>query len=128
MGLDGAELDGCRLAGDTPVYPCWAVLPMGFSWSLYFAQAANAQLAAQVLGTTPCRGLSDRGPTVVLRPAAGIIKEHYVYVDNWGCLCSDEDAAKEAVSKWVEAFEAEDLKLHLHFDAQAQFCGKIKTP
>ena len=48
----------------------------------------------------------------MLRPATGIHKEHYVYVDNLGCLCSDEGSANEAVSKWVEAFEAEDLKLH----------------
>ena len=73
----------------SPVTVGWAVLPMGFSWSLFFAQAGNADLAASEVGTTPSSGLSDRGPTLVIRPASGPVLEHYTYVDNLGVFCSD---------------------------------------
>eukprot|EP00974_Lingulodinium_polyedra_P074124 7182721-Lingulodinium_polyedra.AAC.1 len=57
------------------VRPAWAVLPMGFTWSLYFTQASNTRLAAQasrLLGAPP--PLTDRGPPLVVEaavPAAG---------------------------------------------------------
>eukprot|EP00972_Heterocapsa_arctica_P082067 12095367-Heterocapsa_arctica.AAC.1 len=31
VGLDGSTLDGRVLQHDDGVYPCWAVLPMGFT-------------------------------------------------------------------------------------------------
>ena len=36
------------LSPDEDIYPCFSVLPMGFSWSLYFAQSANESLAGDV--------------------------------------------------------------------------------
>ena len=60
LGLQGSWLHGRLLDASSPVTPGWAVLPMGFSWSLYFAQVANASLAAIPLGPGAHEGLHDR--------------------------------------------------------------------
>ncbi|CAK0815512.1 unnamed protein product, partial [Prorocentrum cordatum] len=41
FGLEGAVAGGRHLGRASPVYPAWAVLPMGFTWSLWFAQRMN---------------------------------------------------------------------------------------
>ena len=48
----------------------------------------------------------------MMRPGEQITHEHFVYVDNLGCFCSDEEDAKRTVSEWVTAFESRELLLH----------------
>ena len=52
------------------VYPCLSVLPMGFSWSLFFAQKLNEELVEASLGLEPGSLAPDRGNAGVATEAA----------------------------------------------------------
>eukprot|EP00959_Pyramimonas_sp_CCMP1952_P406309 8515574-Pyramimonas_sp.AAC.1 len=49
------------------VWPMSQSLPMGFSWSLFFAQAANQSRLDRQPSLARSLRLSDRGPPLVLR-------------------------------------------------------------
>eukprot|EP00972_Heterocapsa_arctica_P011355 1666229-Heterocapsa_arctica.AAC.1 len=77
--LEGKLLD--RRAG---VYPCWGVLPMGFTWSLYIAQVINQDVAARSCPSLVGTRLSDLGPPLVFKIGRGSPRPngplaHYVY-------------------------------------------------
>eukprot|EP00959_Pyramimonas_sp_CCMP1952_P127177 2660314-Pyramimonas_sp.AAC.1 len=80
-----SEVEGTKVRASTAIYPCWQVLPMGFSWSLYFAQRANEEVSRRSSALLWEPSLSDHGPPLVFAPG-GPPKEvrHYVYVDNLG--------------------------------------------
>eukprot|EP00972_Heterocapsa_arctica_P042107 6207381-Heterocapsa_arctica.AAC.1 len=76
VGLGGSTLDGRVLQHDDGVYPCWAVLPMGFTWSLYNAQRANERLAsAGIPARVPL--FHDRGPPLVMKANASKQRAFY---------------------------------------------------
>ena len=67
VGLDGTTLDGTLLLAETPAVPCWNRLPMGCSWSLFFAQMVTEskmesveQLRHAVCGSDGGRGIGRR--------------------------------------------------------------------
>ena len=43
--MTGEMLEGQRLESHTAIWPCWRVLAMGFSWSLFLAQSCNEEKA-----------------------------------------------------------------------------------
>ena len=52
--VTGQVADGVTLHASTMVHPCWAVLPMGFTGSLYSAQSLGEELtAAEAAERTP---------------------------------------------------------------------------
>lgn len=77
LGLAGEEVKGVRLGPESLVTVGWAVLPMGLSWSLCFAQVANAELAARVLGVSREAGLRDDGPPMGIRGPPARLVEHF---------------------------------------------------
>ena len=93
----------------------WAVLPMGFSWSLFFAQAVSQHVAGMSLRQVglPSEGVDDVGPTTVLGGASedGQLK-HYVYVDNLGCFSTDRATAAKVTRTWETDFGELNLVLH----------------
>eukprot|EP00959_Pyramimonas_sp_CCMP1952_P421611 8832455-Pyramimonas_sp.AAC.1 len=63
---------------------------MGFSWSLYFAQAANQCRLDRQPSLAGSLRLSDRGPPLVLgRGTVGSELGHYMCVDNAGVIGFD---------------------------------------
>jgi hypothetical protein len=126
LGMTGWSWFGRRLGAMSPVIVGWAVLPMGFSWSLFFAPAGNADKAAREVGVAASAGLSDRGPTLVIRPAAGAALEHYTYVDNLGAFCSDRAFTEKLVARWVRSFESCRLLLH-HSEARTGVVEMLGT-
>ncbi|CAK0868534.1 unnamed protein product, partial [Prorocentrum cordatum] len=79
------EVEGIKVQTSTAIYPCWQVLPMGFSWSLYFAQRANEEVSRRSGALLRGPSLSDHGPPLVFAPGRAPQEvRHYVYVDNLG--------------------------------------------
>ena len=112
VGMAGQQLEDKVLGPRDPVWPCWAVLPMGFTWSLYFAQRANeagSLSARELLSGTP---LADRGPPLVIEAGRSDWEQHYVYVDNLGLLTGSAARADSAVDDWARGFGDKGLPLH----------------
>ena len=70
VGMVGRRLGDRTLQVGDAVIPAWSVLPMGFTWSLYYAQKANEHLAERSLQGAAQR-LFDRGPPLVLGRCSG---------------------------------------------------------
>ena len=62
MGAAGLEVGGRRLGRTEAVTPRWAVLPMGFTWSLWIAQNINEATVTKVAPLLPGAPPCDRGP------------------------------------------------------------------
>ena len=71
-----------RKAFGEVVSPCMSTLPMGWSWALFFCQAA-VSAGMQAAGAAPDEALLDRGPAHVMREGS---VRHAVYVDNFSAF------------------------------------------
>ena len=60
LGLSWWE--GERVTEDTVLYPLAQSLPMGWAWSLYFAQEANTRQMELTKELSGAQLLQDRGP------------------------------------------------------------------
>ena len=89
LGVVGEEIDGRVCEAKDVLYPCCASLPIGFAWSLYFAQAATSHQFSRTPGLEESQELIDRGAVVVLNWRFCKKKGRYVYVDNMGVLGYD---------------------------------------
>ena len=118
-------------AGD-PVLLGWAGLPMGCTWSLYFAQEANTHQLLRAPSLRPFGGdtsmlATDRGGAFVMEAGSGRswIGEResqgygaFVYVDNLGALVTGgtqqeaEGRASALGEEWSAHFESLGLALH----------------
>ena len=121
VGLDGTILDGVLLSAETPVVPCWNRLPMGCSWSLYFAQMVTENRLENVEQLRHAVRLCDHGTPLVLasqRGAAGAYQRSrrqqgwYGYVDNIGVLGVDRRLQKESLVAAAALFDKEGLLVH----------------
>ena len=130
VGLVGArrfESQGGVYGHDELITLGWAVLPMGYTWSLYYAQEANSHrcLEASSLSTLPSGPdalISDRGAAFVIdggrKTAENIGQGAFVYVDNLGCIVHGTETKKveartgNIVGEWSESFESAGLLLH----------------
>ncbi|CAK0882305.1 unnamed protein product [Prorocentrum cordatum] len=100
--------DGLQVAGvpaetppDAPVRPYLAVLPTGFTWSLYLAQAANEDRVCR--SPSLCKAMpagrqqpliQDQAEAFVLRAASRGVGGAYVHVDNLGAVSDDADLSE----------------------------------
>ena len=107
------ELDGEKVAPETLLYPLAESLPMGWSWSLFFAQAINSyQLARSLVGVKPLV-MSDRGLPLVFRPGQpGITVGSYVYVDNLGVMSDDPALVSREIQGVQKHFNGLGLDIH----------------
>ncbi|CAK0812006.1 unnamed protein product [Prorocentrum cordatum] len=95
------------------VWPMSQSLPMGFSWSLYFAQAANQRRLDRQPSLAGSLRLSDRGPPLVLgRGTVGSELGHYMYVDNAGVIGFDAARVTCALQEAQRDFDGDHLKFH----------------
>eukprot|EP00971_Amphidinium_carterae_P351274 6492020-Amphidinium_carterae.1 len=76
------EADGEKVETNSWIYPCWNSLPMGWSWSVYFAQEASQHI---MLGDP---GIERTGLMTDLRADMRLnaVPRHYVYIDNLGLI------------------------------------------
>eukprot|EP00435_Cladocopium_sp_Y103_P029361 s335_g7.t1 len=115
VGLDGTELEGKRLQRGDTIYPMAGSLPMGFSWSLYFAQRISELQMLKIPTLENSASMTDRGHPAVFRapvPAGEREASHYVYVDNLGVISPHQAIVKSALEEMKGLFEAEGLILH----------------
>ncbi|CAK0879749.1 unnamed protein product [Prorocentrum cordatum] len=104
------ELDGARLAPSTLVYPLARALPMGWAWSLFFAQSANSCRMLKVPSLQGAPVMTDRGPPLILdRPSS---MGHYAYVDNMGVLGTTEGAVRRGLEGAISSFGGVGLEVH----------------
>ena len=91
------------------VYPYLTVLPMGFSWSVWFAQRAcvhQVRLGPTLGSSTQLKESSER----VLEKETGLV--FYVYIDNIGIIGSDEKCVNAALEETVEILNLQGLLCH----------------
>ena len=93
------------------VWPTHMSLPMGFSWSLYYAQAANLHRLCRQPRLSESHVMSGRGPPLVLS-SDGVVAGHYMYVDNAGVLTTSEEVASNSISEAVRDFGQYGLLFH----------------
>ena len=83
------QLEGLAVDENEILFPICNSLPMGFAWSLFFAQVANATRLNRQPSLRHSLLLSDRGKALVLGPEGK--SGHYMYVDNLGLLSKVSD-------------------------------------
>ena len=113
LGVVGMRLGDKVLSADDDVSVASAMAPMGFSWSLYFAQRTSEHLFSVSLGSKSAL-FNDRNAPLVLDPRASArhLSHHYVYVDNLGLLAFDPDMVGTKLGKAVGDFNDAGLELH----------------
>ena len=114
VGLENSYVDEVFVGPLDAVYPCAGSLCQGWSWSLYFAQRANEQLALSIPLLREASLAHDRGPPVVIRVGGSTEPRQYVYVyvDNLGALGTDRVAVERSMAMWEAKFGELGLELH----------------
>ena len=111
----------CRdeLSGCSEVFPCFRVLPMGFSWSFYLAQEAHRFIASGALTNT--HFAQDCRPVPHLSQGSG--GACVIYADNATHLGSDPDSVNNRHQAVTAALEAKGLSVHEENEA-----GLVREP
>lgn len=125
VGLDGCELEGRVLGALDAVYPCYASLCQGFTWSLFFAQRVNEHQCNCCDPLADARLSNDKsGPVVFHIGQDGPFKSHYyVYVDNLGVIGQGHSRVSDIMDNLQRSFNERGLDLH----ASAVESGAVDT-
>ena len=91
---------GARVASDEIIFPCFTVLPMGFSWSLFLAQHIHLDLARGALEKTDAQVIADDAATVCFGDDQDSRMGCFVYVDNIGVLGTQADQVDALWRTW----------------------------
>ncbi|CAK0857930.1 unnamed protein product [Prorocentrum cordatum] len=98
---------GCLVAPTAKLFPRLKVVPMGWSWALWWCQSIMERIAEQSGCPEPQR-LHDG------RPAPGLSEfGHLQYVDNFVSLGYDRDAVRAAVARVAAELERRGLVVTL---------------
>ena len=108
VSMNGREVSRQTVEDDEWIYPCAGALPMGFTWSLCFAQSTNENTLHEVEGIQDVSIMNDRTQPCVLD-----IKNPWrvfgkVYVGNLGLLGSPPHARESRQNE----FGAVGLRTH----------------
>ena len=112
------EAEGEWLSPDRWVHPCFAVLPMGFKWSLYLVQEAVTKQVEAATGATADRRLQTFGGSRLI--TSGGRPLHYVYVDNVCFLGSQSEEVQTMRDRACDELDRVGLSTHEHVEAQTQ--------
>lgn len=111
--LGVSRVKGKDVHPNTPLWPMNCSLPMGFTWSLYFAQNANLSRLLAQPSLRQAHLLTDRGSPWQLCRRRGDTTEAssaqlgcYVYVDNLGVGGEPVDAVKDCIMEAQSSFNA----------------------
>ena len=96
LGLVGQRCGERTLDPDSRVRLRCAALPMGFGWSLYFAQRINEAVMGESKQLSHSTLINDSSGTVFLDVSSRTLY-HFVYVDNLGVLTLTEAEAVAVV-------------------------------
>eukprot|EP00973_Karenia_brevis_P054433 7564454-Karenia_brevis.AAC.1 len=99
-----------HLSGDEDVFPCVGTLPMGFTWSLYFAQNINEYNMETKGGFLEKDRISDKQEPVHLHRSSA--PRHYVYVDNAGIIDVELKDAAEKMKSFCKKMSDVGLSMH----------------
>ena len=125
VGIEGSTLlqNSCKvvLDSETPVSPAWSVLPMGCSWSLYFAQSVTETIASRAPALNGLSSLHDKAKDLVLGRHVGA-QAYYVHVDNSGVITKTEQVTDIVLEQWKKLFTENGLSLH-----KSELSQKIKS-
>ena len=123
------ELDGVPLAPTDLVVPRCCTLPMGFAWSLYFAQRAHEHVletGSSLFGEE--RRLRDRTPNA---DRVGQDPYHLQYVDNLGIFGTDLKRVNNMKDVGKALMDKVGLAMHEHEDAtghDVEILGHVVRP
>ena len=110
------EISGVPVSGDEWVWPACACLPMGFSWSVYFAQQVALQKVSHVDGFSLEDSLQDDIPDRCISDRL----RFFVYIDNIGVIGKNADEVNDRMRRIKEMLERCGLKTHDHEVAALQ--------
>ena len=85
--LKMTEVEGTKVSSNQTLWPMCCPLPLGFSWSLHFAQSANRTRLNRQPSLHRGVEMTYRGPPLVLGGRGQIAQTgHYMYVDDIGIV------------------------------------------
>ena len=117
LNLVGKDLGWGPLEANSLVTPCFASLPMGFTWSLYFCQVTAEDHVPRAPGMAHSVRMHDKGGALILRVCRTGCKEpnfvaHYVYVDNIGIFSIGAARTRVLLGKVMTHFGGLGLEMH----------------
>ena len=95
---------------DTLWWPGLSSLPMGFTWSTYFAQDINLEQVQLAGGIAPESLLTDASPPLVFLPDMSLAP--YVYIDNVGVAHVRKREVQDTHDAVVSGMEDVGLEMH----------------
>jgi len=86
---------GLEQYGDVDVFPCSRTLPMGFSWSVFLAQAAHEHLVSSRLGWSKSDFITRNTDSCLDRPRFSM------YIDDCGIFSTDRALCQQLQSDYI---------------------------
>ena len=108
------KIDGEYFDDNTPIFPLLETLPMGFTWSLFFALCAHEAIVERYAGLSPAGRITDF--TSGRRLKAGDTC-HLQYVDNFAVLGGDPESLTKTKERVRESMGYRGLLMREHEDA-----------
>eukprot|EP00959_Pyramimonas_sp_CCMP1952_P350631 7346176-Pyramimonas_sp.AAC.1 len=87
-----------------------AVPPVGFSWSVFWAQRINARLVREAFGMEGSVAVEDRGDGLIIgKDSAPVL---HAYVDNVGALGADKIEVQKSLANIKNVLNADKMQCH----------------
>ncbi len=103
---DSINIDGMVYEYDEPFELHWGVLPMGFTWSLYFVQKTGEANLRECASLSDSVLLSDKGASGIFLSSGRSCRPqgqaHVVYVDNLGVSRDQVDRSLSDVTNFLD--------------------------
>ncbi|CAK0838494.1 unnamed protein product [Prorocentrum cordatum] len=96
-----------------------AVFPMGFSWSVFWAQRINARLVREASGMEGSVAVEDRGGGLIISKDSAPV--FYVYVDNVGVLGADKIEVQKSLDNIKNVLNSNKMQCH-----EVQEAGQVR--
>ena len=126
VGIEGSTLlqNGCKvvLESEKLVSPAWSVLPMGCSWSLYFAQSVTEAIASRAPALNGLSPLHVKSKDLVLGRHEGA-QAYCAHVDNLGVIAKTQQEADIVLEQWKNLFTENGLSL-IRIVTEGQILGR----
>ena len=137
LHLVGKVVDGVTLKLGDHVWPCCRMLPMGFTWSLYFAQSIGEKFCRETPSLRTSTIMNDySGPAVIrVDDKSWDSLFHFIYVDNAGCLGLNGVKVKGSMESLCQRLNDAGLTTHERQDSTGDVtvlgvdlcCTKLRT-
>ena len=112
LGIMGQTVEGHKLSYHDEVSLAASNLPMGFTWSLFFAQKISEHQISLAPGMNESQLFNDGTGPLVIDPSKPLAISHWVCVDNLGLICLSEEVLKQRLFGVVSHFNSVGLTMH----------------